>query len=341
MELSVKTMRSEARLAQVRNYFTGFWGTWLLHLGQQLGLFAALAEAPATSAALAERLGYEPDYTDVWCRAAHAYEFLEGSPEEGWRLAEGLAEVLEPLGAWAATYVRVSYRVNETLEAVFRGTALPEPSLSLRLLLADGLRASYRGLLDRLIPQVPELEARLRQGGRVVEFGCGTGYGLELLKERYPHLELTGIESDYECAREAERATRAVIVVGTAEESRYESRFDAAIFHRSLEESEDPRRALARAAAALKPGGFLIVSSPELGAEGFEAPRSEEGRLRLGERFFFGMFLAGSRGPRPLPLNLEAWAEEEGLDLEAAVDTDDGRALIFRKRPGGRRRGRR
>jgi len=40
-----------------------------------------------------------------------------------------------------------------------------------------------------------------------------------MLKERHPELELTGVEEDYDCAREAEHSTRAHIIVGKPEES--------------------------------------------------------------------------------------------------------------------------
>lgn len=317
----------------VRGFLDGFWGTWLLYVGQELGLLQALGDRPLRPEDLAEQLGFEPVYTEVWCRAAHAYRLLEEHPGGAFGLAEGWIEVLEPAGAWAETYVRLAVRVAQSLEAVFRGSALPEPKVSLDLLMAPGIRASYAQVWERQVAAVPELVERLRKGGRLIEFGCGCGYGLELFRRLYPAVELTGIECDYESAREAERATRAVIVVGTAEGSRYESRFDVAVFHGSLAHCEEPRLAMTRAAAALKPGGFLVVSQRDALPADPREQRTPAGRLGLGERFFYGMFLGSHRPASPPSDQLRAWAAEEGLAEVASFEgvAEVPATLIFRR----------
>ncbi|MGE0488679.1 MAG: methyltransferase domain-containing protein [Vulcanimicrobiota bacterium] len=304
---------------QMRTYFEGFWATWLLHVGRELRLFEGLREQTLRPEELAENLGYEPAYTRVWCQAARSFEFLSGDEQEGYRLSESCAEWLPRTGAWATTYVRVSQRVFESMGAVFEGKAFPEPNLSLRMLLRDGLHTSYQWLWNELVQQVPQLLEKLTAGGRLIEFGCGTGCGLELLREYYPELELTGIELDYECAREAERATKAVIVVGSAEESRYENRFDLAVFHRSLSECENPERAVARAAACLRPGGLLVISSE---AEVHESGDSAS-RLRMGERFFYHMFLAAGALNSLTMDQIRQWCREAGLEEVAFFPRSD------------------
>ncbi len=296
-------------IQQLRSYIEGFWATWLLHVGRELSLFRGLRQGRKSSVELAEELGYNGDYTRVWCQAARAFDFLVGDEESGFEVEPGCLQWLEQTGAWATTYIRVSQRVVESMQAVFQGKAFPEPNLSLRMLLRDGLRTSYQWLWGELVHEVPALEEKMRAGGRLIEFGCGTGCGLELLRDHYPDYELTGIERDYDCAREAERATKAVIVVGSAEESRYETRFDVAVFHRSLAQSESPRKALERAAAALRPGGLLVISSEA------ELPDSaSSARLRLGERFFYQMFLAPEALSELKMVDIRSWCA--ALDLE-------------------------
>lgn len=302
----------EQRWQQLRSYYEGFWGTWLLHVGRELGLFQALLAQPQrTSEELAQALGFESDYVEVWCRAAHSYDYLQLSGEH-WRVAEGWEPLFVGSGAWGSTYVQLSNRVYETLEAVFRGRALPESSLNLRLHLAEGLRASYRWLWLEWAPQVPELQQKLLQSKRLIEFGCGFGLGLEILRQQYPHLELTGLEWDYDCAREAERVTRAVVVVGLPEETSYRSRFDLAVFHRALALCADPRIALNKAVDSLRRGGLIVVASeselPERGPDNVQTVR-----LRLGERFFYQMFHS-SDALRSIALNeIEGWLLSWGL----------------------------
>ncbi|MBI3927836.1 MAG: methyltransferase domain-containing protein [Armatimonadetes bacterium] len=321
------------RVSQFRGYIEGFWGTWLLHVGRELGLFEELRKKRMTAVELAESRGYEPAYTEVWCRAAQAFDFLSGSSEDGYALAAGWEPLFDTAGAWATTYVQVSQRVYESLEAVFLGKAFPEPSLSLRILLSEGLKTSYAWLWHEMAPRLQVLASKLSDGGRLVEFGCGTGTGLELLKQAYPQLELTGIEQDYDCAREAERATRAVIVVGTAEECRYQSRFDIAVFHRSLVHCERPRRAIERAAASLRPGGLLVISTEAAMPAGRCDHRSQNPRLRLGERFFFQMFLAPDAIQSLTLEDIEEWCREEGLQLMEMVEAPDhgSPTLVYNK----------
>lgn len=305
--------RSLSRWQQLRQYYEGFWGTWLLHVGRELGLFRALLQQPGRSSQqLAEHLGYESEYVEVWCRAAHSYDYLEGD-SQGWNVAEGWESLLDALGAWASTYAQLSNRVYESLEAVFRGRALPESSLNLRLHLSEGMRASYHWLWHELFSEHEVLRERLQRSKRLIEYGCGFGLGLEVLRQAQPHLELTGMEWDYDCAREAERATRAVVVVGLPEMSTYRNRFDMALFHRALSLCQDPRGALARAVEGLRKGGLLVVVSES------ELPGVDNGgspsrmRIRMGERFFYQMFHS-TDALRSIALDqIEKWLEELGM----------------------------
>ena len=320
---------SASRAQQLRAYLEGFWGTWILHVGRELKLFEALsANGPLTPAELASARGFEAAYTEVWCRAAQAYEFLE-TEGGAYRVAPGWEEMLAGTAAWATTYIQVAQRVQESLEAVFLGKALPEPSLSLRMMLAGGLRASYAWLWNELAPSIPALQEKLNESKRLIEFGCGCGYGLEHLRSRYPELELTGIEVDYDCAREAERSTRAVIVVGTAEDSRYDSRFDVAVFHRALAQCADPRSAIARAAESLRKGGVLVITSEA------ELPDNPSSRLRLGERFFYQMFMMQENALRSISLHqMQSWCAEMGLETVALVAAPEhgSPTLVCRKK---------
>ncbi|MBX3172639.1 MAG: methyltransferase domain-containing protein [Candidatus Eremiobacteraeota bacterium] len=320
----------EQRWQQLRGYYEGFWATWLLHVGRELGLFRSLLDRPERSAeSLAQGLGYESDYVEVWCRAAHAYDFLAPGQDETWKVAAGWEPLLSGTGAWGSTYVQLSNRVYETLEAVFRGRALPESSLNLRLHLAEGLKASYRWLWLEWVPSLPELQQKLLSSKRLIEFGCGFGLGLEILRQEYPHLELTGLEWDYDCAREAERVTRAVVVVGLPEETSYRSRFDVAVFHRALALCQEPEVALRKAVDSLRKGGVLVIASE---SELADAPQQTM-RLRLGERFFYQMFHS-SNALRSVALDdIEGWLTAWGMRKIHRDDAPIGGspALVYAK----------
>jgi len=322
----------DSRSALLKTYLEGFWATWIFHVGWEMGLFQALEGRTATAEQLAESRGFEHSYMDVWCRAALAFDFLSGDSVGGYRVADGWKDLMEYHGAWAATYIRLSDRVYESLEAVFKGRAFPESGLTLRMMLAQGMRVSYRWLWGELAPSLPALQERLQPGKRLIEFGCGFGLGLEIMKELYPRVELTGLESDYDCAREAERATRAVIVVGSPEESSYQSRFDLALFHRTLAQCREPQQAIRKAVQSLRPGGVLVVcSEAELPAQ-----EGEGSRIRLGERFFYQMFLAPDAMQSLSLDSIEGWCRQEGMQVVHRLpEPDRGSPTLVLQKSGG------
>lgn len=80
----------EEQFRKLFGYLGGFQGTWVAAIGRKAGLFRAVHEAASgvTAEALAKRLGYEPRYVRVWCRAAYAYELLDYDPTRIMYLAE-------------------------------------------------------------------------------------------------------------------------------------------------------------------------------------------------------------------------------------------------------------
>jgi SAM-dependent methyltransferase len=292
---------------------SGFWSVWLIHVGSDLGLFEAFRKGPLTVDEVADAKGYEKVYVEVWCSTASQFGFLDGNAVDGYRVTSGWGHLLEHYGDWASTYIRLSQRVDQSIEAVFKGRAFPESSLSLQMAMSQGIRASYRNLWEDVVPKIPELLELMQPGNRVIEYGCGFGTGLEILKDRFPGIEATGIESDFDCAQEAERSTSAVIVVGRPEDSSYVNRFDIALFHRSLSVCNDPFLALNRAYDALKPGGMLILQSEAELAAG--AQTEARNKVRICERMFFQMFFTDQALRSTSLSELELWAEAKQMRI--------------------------
>jgi SAM-dependent methyltransferase len=112
-------------------------------------------------------------------------------------------------------------------------------------------------LLARLGGRVP--------GGRVLEIGCGSGYGTRLILDRFGAATVDAVDLDPRAVAAAQRrltvygdrvrvalgsATDLAEAVGAADAS-YDAVFDFAIIHHI----EDWRAALAEVARVLRPGG--------------------------------------------------------------------------------------
>jgi 2-polyprenyl-3-methyl-5-hydroxy-6-metoxy-1,4-benzoquinol methylase len=112
-------------------------------------------------------------------------------------------------------------------------------------------------------------------GKRVLEAGCGEGYGAALMAGHAAHV--VGVDYNaaaLELARERHQAPnleyRAVNLLDLARQSPGE--FDVVTNFQVLEHLEDPAPFLTAAAACVKPGGMLILTTPNRPASVSENP---------------------------------------------------------------------
>ena len=301
----------------------GFWGIQVLHAGQSLGLFETLL-AEKSPSTLAQERGLEVRYAESWCQAASHFGLLLQN-EDRFQTPPQHADWLERSKGYTHTHLHLVKRANETLDAVFGGRALPEPQISLRLLLQESLQANYQWLFQEITTASPNLEARLRVEGRALEIGCGVGFGLSFLRDFYPNLELFGLEADYECALEAERTTRAVIHVGEFPRARFAQGFDLILCFRSLTASRDPRALLLECARLLNKDGFFL-----LGSETSDENRARKSQARLhGERFAYNILAGESLVNSFTKLELHTLLDDCGLEIELEMDAPDWATPAF------------
>ena len=101
---------------------------------------------------------------------------------------------------------------------------------------------------------------------RVVDFGCWTGGVAAVLAER--GCTVTGIEIDPEAAEKAREFCDKVIVadLDTLDlgEALAGEKYDVGLFGDIVEHLKDPRRALTAMRDALAPGGYVVVSVPNV-----------------------------------------------------------------------------
>ena len=105
----------------------------------------------------------------------------------------------------------------------------------------------------------------LRQ--RVLELGCGTGHMTKVLRERGCHV--VGVEVEAEAAKYAAEHCEHMIV-GDLDEIDLgvelgDRRFDVIVAADVLEHLKEPESALERLRPFLAPGGYLVVSIPNVG----------------------------------------------------------------------------
>lgn len=115
-----------------------------------------------------------------------------------------------------------------------------------------GLRKRCRAVL-RFVPQ-----------GRLLDVGCATGDFLWAMR-RYPGWEVAGVELNAAAAEYARAELQLDVRSGTLETANFPAAsFDAVTMWDVIEHVPDPAATLAEAARLLRPGGLLVINTPNL-----------------------------------------------------------------------------
>ncbi len=264
------------QVSRLYDLIGGYHATHLLEIGRDLGVWEALAQAPGiTSEALADRLGLDRFYTDVLCRTALAFALLDRDGA-GWRMGPHFDQILgDPASSF---YLARAARVHMLLGQDYRdyvrhfreGTSRSYQDHDATFMeeVAAALETLPRIFLDHVLPRLPDLEARLRIGGRLLDVGCGGGWAVVQIAERFPGMECVGIDVEAHSVAQARR-----LIAEHALQDRCEVRelsidqldeatsYDVATSFLVIHEIAPEIKAAAFAAVArtLKPGGHFLI----------------------------------------------------------------------------------
>jgi 2-polyprenyl-3-methyl-5-hydroxy-6-metoxy-1,4-benzoquinol methylase len=145
---------------------------------------------------------------------------------------------------------------------------------------AEALAAIYgdgyfaKGKYDDVVAQQRENQRRLEllaragvpDGGRVLDVGCATGDFVEAARERYDMWGIDVSRAATDAARAKNPAVAHQIATGFVEEQRWAPGFfDAIVMWDVIEHVWDPRAVLRSLVEHLRPGGALVLSTPDIG----------------------------------------------------------------------------
>jgi 2-polyprenyl-3-methyl-5-hydroxy-6-metoxy-1,4-benzoquinol methylase len=131
---------------------------------------------------------------------------------------------------------------------------------------AASLNPLVRRVKDRVDAAKVGLYRRLVPGpGRILDVGCGEGHILDMLRRHgRPDWDLWGVELGERAVQQARRAGYTVLAGRFEDVALPPGHFDLLIMNQLIEHVADPVAMLKKARAALRPGGHVVIETPNL-----------------------------------------------------------------------------
>ena len=268
----------------------------LIHVGDRLGLYAAMGDAqPVTSAELARRTGLAERYVREWLhnQAASGWVTYDATgatftlPAEHALLVadESLPTFL--LGGF--DFVACAWADESTLTDAFRtGKGIGWHEHDHRLFSGTDrfFRPGYQAnLVESWLPALDGVVERLEAGARIADVGCGYGAATLLLAESFPKSTAAGF--DYHDGSIAAARTRATetgladrVTFQVAGAKDFTGVYDLVCLFDCLHDMGDPVGAARHVREQLAPGGTLLLVEPNA------ADTPEENYHPLGRLFY-------------------------------------------------------
>ena len=250
----------------------------MIGIGHRVGLFDAMATfdgAGATSHAVAHAAGLDERYVREWLNTmtTAAIVTYDGTTDT-YRLppehaacttrAAGLANM-----ASYAQYISLCASVEDELVACFRnGGGVPYESFDrFHEVMAESSGKRFDALLVKMmLPMVPGIVDRLREGIHVADVGCGQGHAVNVMAKAFPSSTFVGIDFSERALAigraEAEEwgLANASFVDGDAARLTGAETYDFITTFDAVHDQAHPRDMVDGIFRALKPGGFWLCA---------------------------------------------------------------------------------
>jgi SAM-dependent methyltransferase len=270
------------KLGAFVNQFVGDVGATIsagsVLIGDQLGLYRALGDGPATAAELAGRTNTDARYVQEWLRGQAAGGYVTySSSDDVYSLTEEQAFALTdpdgPLympGAFqlAVGSLQALPRIIESFKSG-AGVGWHEHDQNV----FEGCERFFRpgylaSLIDAWLPALDGVVDKLGAGARVADLGCGHGASSILLAQAFPNATIVGfdyhvgsIESARKRAAAAGVADRVSFEVASAQDFKG-SGYDLIATFDCLHDMGDPVGAARHIRSALAADGTWLIVEP-------------------------------------------------------------------------------
>jgi SAM-dependent methyltransferase len=356
--------RPPARSDRRADFALRVWGykqgevvSLMIHLGDRLGLYRAMAgQGPTTASSLAERTRLHQRWLLEWLRCQAAAGLVDTTDGEVFELSPEGAEVLadEDGSLWFAAgaflgAVAPPEEVDRLADAFRTGRGLSYDDRGLwaahtaERMLAPWTRLA---LVPRVLPALSGVCERLEEGARVADVGCGAGVALVVMATAFPRSSFDGFDPsghaiDRARARIEETGlTNVTLHLAAAADLPDRPTYDFMVTLDCLHDMPRPAEAMAAIRRALRPDGTWLIKDVRCGATWGDNQRNPVLAMMYGTSVAACLSSAlsepGGAGLGTLGLHpglAEAMCREAGFTRFVVHDFDDPANLYYEVRP--------
>ncbi len=178
----------------------------LSYIGDKLGIFKAMGAAgPVTVEELAKKTGLSARYLKEWLGSMATAQYVEyNSDTDKYFLppehAAPLADEDFPffVGGFVQMIVPTVSVAPQVAKAFKTGRGVPQSAYSPEMFesIERGTAPWYKHqLIQKWVPAMPEVEAKLKAGGTALDVGCGSGRAAITLAKAFPKAQVFGFDN--------------------------------------------------------------------------------------------------------------------------------------------------
>ena len=329
-----------------------------IYLGDRLGFYEILRDGDArTVADLAGAAGTDVRYTREWLEQQAVTGFLVADADDApwderrYTLPEAhrgvLADPLSPdhLAPFARMIVGVARTLDEVVDAFRTGAGVAFHRYGADLRAGQGAinrPAFTHDLVDTWLAAAPDLHARLADGGRIADLGCGIGWSTIALAAGFPAATVIGLDEDEASVLDARANAHDAGVDVRFEASDAAALvdhgpFDAVLVLEALHDMARPADVLRAARRSLTSDGSVVIADEKV-ADAFTSPGDDIERMMYG--WSVAHCLPASRVDEPSAAigtviredTVRALAAEAGFTAVDVLPVDAGFFTLYRLR---------
>ncbi len=276
--MAVDTDKLNAFIGQFVNDLGATVHAGMVVIGEQLGLYKALAAGPMSSAELAAKTKTDERYVREWLSSQAAGGYVTLNADNGkFHLSEEQAFALANEDSPA--YIPGAFELAlGALNAVPRITEAFQSGAGMGWFEHDervfhGCEKFFRpgyaaNLVSSWIPALKGVNEKLEAGGKVADVGCGRGASTILMAQAFPRARFVGydyhapsIEAARATARRAGLGERVTFEVAKSKEFPGHD-YDLVTMFDCLHDMGDPKGAAAHVRETLNPDGTWMIVEP-------------------------------------------------------------------------------